>query len=534
MRQFWLGIGSLAVAAALAGAAFRYGMYFDERFYRWEWLLCLGGAAVAAGCAFRPRSAGPYGGLSAGAPAALGLLLLALLYALALLREPASVLGTLQQALRYAAYAAFVLLLHAGFGARERRAWLEAAMHASGIAVTGFALAAWLGLASFPSAILATADARLSAVGARLAGTVQYPNFLGAIAAAYWIWTLLQLARGGSVRRFGPFAACAMPYLLAGLLTESRGAWLAAAAAWAAGCALLKGRKRTAWLLYGGWTALCGAAAYRAVVAAGLRGMADGSVGAANASETALLLLLCAASAAGLYALRQLVRRAGERELGRLAWPGLAVLLAASAALLPAAIHGRVAAGGSGGGTAGARALFYRDAWTLIREAPLLGRGGDAWRSLFRQVQSQPYVGSEVHSGYAELALDLGAAGLLAGAAALALLLRPVWGGDRAGLLPIGVLLAHALIDFDMSFGYYWLLLGAWSVYYASDGEARVPPLESGRGSGFAAVPEGRLPFAEAETAPEARRAPRFRPLPREPRWPRLARRARAAVLAAA
>ncbi|MBO7748756.1 hypothetical protein I8J29_31760, partial [Paenibacillus sp. MWE-103] len=277
MRTIWLGIGSLAAAAALAGAAFRYGMYFDERFYRWEWPLCLGGAAVAAGCAIRPRIAWGRGGWPVGASAAPGLLLLALLYALALLREPASVLGTLQQALRYAAYAAFALLLHAAFGARERRVWLEAALHASGLAVAGFALAGWLGFASFPSMILTTADARVSAVGARLAGSVQYPNFLGAIAAAYWIWSLVQLARAGSDRRFGLFAAGAMPYLLAGLLTESRGAWLAAAAAWIAGCALLKGRERAAWLLYGGWTALCGAAAYRAVDAAGLRGAADGS-----------------------------------------------------------------------------------------------------------------------------------------------------------------------------------------------------------------------------------------------------------------
>ncbi|NBD23564.1 O-antigen ligase family protein [Paenibacillus glycinis] len=471
MRNALHGIGSAAAAAVLTEGAWRYGLFFDEPFYRLASTLCIGGLAVVGIFGWQRMRADRRHSrieLTDIRPAVSGLLFAALLYAFALLHEPASVLGTLQQAFRYCAYAAYMLLLYAGFGPRGRRVWLSAALQASGIVVVGCALAGWMGALSFPAMIMTTGDGRVSAVGARLGGFLQYPNFLGAAALAYLVWSWLLLVRTGTRWVFGLAACSVLPYFLVGLLTESRGAWLAASVVWAAGAALMRGKGRIGWLLYSGWTLLCGGAACRVVVGAGLRGPGNGTAGGATVAEALLLLLLFAVSAAGLFGLRRFVHRSETKQNAVAAWAGWVLSIAGLGLLLPPAIYGRMTVGSTGGGTAGARELFYRDAWRLFREAPLFGRGGDAWRSLFAGVQSQPYVGNEVHNGYLEVALDLGAVGAAAGVVIMAVLLRPVWKSDRTGLLPIGVLLLHAAIDFDMSFGYYWLLLTSWIVYYSS------------------------------------------------------------------
>ncbi len=106
-----------------------------------------------------------------------------------------------------------------------------------------------------------------------------------------------------------------------------------------------------------------------------------------------------------------------------------------------------------------ARAVMYGDAVQLLRQAPWLGQGGDTWRHAFRSLQSTPYVGSEVHSGYLDLALDIGLPGL-----ALVLLWLALQGVQlirrRSAMLPSYVaILLHSAIDFDMSYGLIWLLL---------------------------------------------------------------------------
>ena len=68
------------------------------------------------------------------------------------------------------------------------RSWLSAAMEAAGAFVIWGALAGWMGWISFPAIVMTTGDSQLSAIGARLSGFVQYPNFLGAVMSAYLVW----------------------------------------------------------------------------------------------------------------------------------------------------------------------------------------------------------------------------------------------------------------------------------------------------------------------------------------------------------
>ncbi|MGG1614969.1 O-antigen ligase family protein, partial [Paenibacillus phoenicis] len=150
----------------------------------------------------------------------------------------------------------------------------------------------------------------------------------------------------------------------------------------------------------------------------------------------------------------------------------LALLLAAPLAALMAS------AGFLGRGlrpeTASARAAMYADAAELLRRSPWLGQGGDVWRHAFRRVQSLPYVGSEVHSGYLDLALDLGLLGLACALLWLGVMAIPLLRARSALLPPYLALLLHSAIDFDFSYGLVWLLLlWAAAIGIAEAGPAR-------------------------------------------------------------
>ncbi|MCK8487197.1 O-antigen ligase family protein [Paenibacillus sp. MBLB2552] len=233
--------------------------------------------------------------------------------------------------------------------------------------------------------------------------------------------------------------ALALLFALGLLLSESRGAIAAALAGWAAGLALLRGaeRRRYAWHS----AVFAGAAA---VLARGLAAaqLAPAPGPGALALAAGLAAALLASALGALPRSRPLVA---------------ALLLGAPLAALPAS------AGFLGRGfrpeTASARAAMYADAAALLRRSPWLGQGGDTWRHAFRSTQSLPYVGSEVHSGYLDLALDLGLLGL-----AFALLWLGVLGipmlKARCALLPSYLaLLLHCAVDFDLSYGLVWLLL---------------------------------------------------------------------------
>ncbi|GGD75739.1 O-antigen ligase family protein [Paenibacillus nasutitermitis] len=467
------GAAGLLFTGLMILSAFRYGMFFDENFYRWEWILMA--ATVISGWVtgylkLRQQrryeheiqaGAGLWTGWFHVPPEAYAPLALAFLYGCSLLNGPASVLATVEQALRWSAYTAFLISGYMWLRIDGFRSWLLFALQASGIFLMGGALAAWLGWIEFPEMFMITGDSSLSAVGARLAGFIQYPNALGAIAGAYLLWNLLLAIRAGNYRAFLITAVLMVPLALVLLLTESRAAWLTTAAGWLAGLVLANREQRVKWLIYTGWMLIGTGAAYRLVVGAGPHGNQAVVV---HTEETLWLLVILLVSAAGFSLLRTGLAGSAGRKLEIAAWSGLGAAFLVMALLLPAVIQGRLSGQFQ---TAGARTMFYKDAWSLFLDTPLFGRGGDTWRMLFTQIQTYPYIGNEVHSGYLELLLNLGAAGLIIFLIMLILLLRRVWKNDRAGLLPAGVLLAHAAVDFDMSFGYYWLLLFAWIIYYS-------------------------------------------------------------------
>ncbi|MGG1553652.1 O-antigen ligase family protein [Paenibacillus ferrarius] len=113
---------------------------------------------------------------------------------------------------------------------------------------------------------------------------------------------------------------------------------------------------------------------------------------------------------------------------------------------------------------------YYRDAWSMIKDAPLLGYGGGAWNILQYRYQTAAYTVAYVHNHVLETWIETGIAGvLLLIGTALAFLIKAIGAyKDAAPMARIGIasymtafgcLFAHSLVDFTFS---YPLLFGLW------------------------------------------------------------------------
>lgn len=395
----------------------------------------------------------------------MGPFLIAALYAVHLLLRPLSIQATIEAWLSWTFYGVIgiVYLSVASYGGRK---WLRICWRSIGGLLALSALAAVYGLLPLPGAILRTEDPEIAAAGARLGGLLQYPNTFGAVMAAFALERLVTLIRfvpsdmeGAGKWRVYRAGAAVLLFGLCLLLSESRGAFAAALVGWTAGLWLLRGPERRRYLLHSGVLAAACAVLARQLAAAQL----------APALLPGLLSLAAVLAAALLLAGRACRGSAGHGpRLARAARPRRPVVrlqrsaaVLAAAALLPAAL---LACAGSLGrwlrpGTGYARTALYRNAVELLREAPWLGRGGDTWRLAFRHVQHGPYVGSEVHSGYLDIALDLGLIGLAVLLLWLGYIVMRMYRTRSAMLPPTVVLLLHSAVDFDMSYGLVWLLL---------------------------------------------------------------------------
>lgn len=397
-----------------------------------------------------------------------GPFVVAALYGVHLLGKPASFQATLMASLSWGFFGCFGAALMSAAGRGSGKAFMERGwlLLNGGLAVT--ALAAVFGWLPVPEAILRTEDREVAAAGARLGGLLQYPNTFGAVMAAALLERLTALARlpaaafSRTARWQGVRTGALAPvFALCLLLSESRGALAAAAAGWAAGALLLRGPERLRYAMHSGACLAAAALLARPLAAAQL---APPAVPGALMLAAGLALALGAAALAHRAAFRAAAFRppaGGLSRARRFAAPAFAAAAALGALAAIAGLSGRLASAA----TLHARGALYADALRLLREAPWFGRGGDAWRTLFRGIQSGPYVGSEVHSGYLDIALDLGLAGLAVLLCWLGVLVWPLL-NNRSRLLPaLTVLLVHSAADFDMSYGLVWLLvlwLAAW------------------------------------------------------------------------
>ena len=110
------------------------------------------------------------------------------------------------------------------------------------------------------------------------------------------------------------------------------------------------------------------------------------------------------------------------------------------------------------------RFTFYRDALKLSSDYPLLGAGGGGWTALYEQYQNNPYSSRQAHSYFFQTLVEVGWIGLLILIGLIAgvflYYLHYYW-RERTEqprhfvffILAFSIL-AHSMIDFDMSFVY--------------------------------------------------------------------------------
>lgn len=390
-----------------------------------------------------------------------------LLYVIHWFQAPLSAQGTMNEILRWGLYSSFAYIVFLCAMNFLGRRILHIAWLVLGMVLSLSALLTVYGVVELPYAVAYSHSSEVSVSGARLAGLLEYPNAFGAVMAIFLLERLFAVATSypGLERESGrltgfhsvtakmasmPAALLRMlplfPYAAALLLSESRGAWLTAALACAA--VLLWKRQLIAPLLAAGAAPVAAAALlYRQLTRAGLAvEPVPGLLTLAGLWAGALL--------AGLWLCRREQRAAGSARAAMLALAAAVWTAAGTAVLLQ--VRERITGPSS---TVSARGLFYRDAWRLAAEAPWLGRGGETWRSSYLVAQSRPYVGSQVHNGYLDILLNLGYVGLVA---ILLLLLAVGWLlATRSPRLlpPYLVIVLHSAVDFDWSYGLFWLLL---------------------------------------------------------------------------
>ncbi|MEK5399326.1 O-antigen ligase family protein [Paenibacillus sp. FSL K6-2859] len=498
------------VIAAGVGACLLRGFFFTEEMYLFLTLWFVMCSAVLLylyiGVSNRRSSLGGASGVSRALKIMLAAPLIVLsLYLIHSLREPLTAQGTMNEILRWGLYASFVFLVCFCALNRVGRQLIIAAWTILGMFLSISALLAVCGVLELPFAVAYSNSPEVSITGARLAGVMEYPNAFGAVMAVFLLERLFAVAayyeRPQKSVRMSPAGGCGVgresektgieytglgygsecveeergsekvsvnvgverreagstaaallrllplfPYAAALLLSESRGAWLTAACACTA--VLLWKRQLIAPLLTAGAAPVAAAALlYRQLARAGL---------AVEPLSGLLWLagLWAGAWLAGLWLCRSQRSAAGSARAAMLALAAAGWTAAGTAVLLH--VRERITGPST---TVSARGLFYRDAWRLAVEAPWLGRGGETWRSSYLAAQSRPYVGSQVHSGYLDILLNLGFVGL---AAILLMLLAAGWLLAKRSLRllpPFLVIVLHSAVDFDWSYGLIWLLL---------------------------------------------------------------------------
>lgn len=136
------------------------------------------------------------------------------------------------------------------------------------------------------------------------------------------------------------------------------------------------------------------------------------------------------------------------------------------------------------------RIYFAKDGLKIIKDYPLVGAGGGAWRNLYRQYQSVPYNTSEVHNFYVQYGTEVGIIGLADLIALLILLVISMIKSLKNGSNYLYVYLAamllflHSTIDFNLSLSavayMLWMLIGILSSDKNTPSVERLPHKQLG------------------------------------------------------
>ncbi|MFC5649804.1 O-antigen ligase family protein [Paenibacillus solisilvae] len=167
--------------------------------------------------------------------------------------------------------------------------------------------------------------------------------------------------------------------------------------------------------------------------------------------------------------------RLGEKKWSYVAVPALFIVVGVLAAalvftssgvrsLLPASIADRIESINLEQHSVLERETFYKDAFKLAADYPILGAGGGAWGEIYEKYQNNPYSSKQTHSYYLQTLVEIGWLGLIVLLGFLAavyyLFIRayiknPEQRGSQLVFFIISLsILVHSSVDFDMSYMY--------------------------------------------------------------------------------
>lgn len=126
--------------------------------------------------------------------------------------------------------------------------------------------------------------------------------------------------------------------------------------------------------------------------------------------------------------------------------------------------------------SASGRFTFYRDAFSIIKDHPIIGTGGGGWAAVYFGYQSHLYWSNQVHNYFMQVWVETGTLGLLAVLSVWILVIFAVVKYYKSGHVPedkqllwgtfisAAALGIHSIIDFNLSLGavalYLWFLFG--------------------------------------------------------------------------
>ncbi|MFC0213248.1 O-antigen ligase family protein [Paenibacillus chartarius] len=366
---------------------------------------------------------------------------------------------------------------------------------ASGYIVVLFGLLYWLGNKEFIDAIVgwfaymdpATNDYRDAVMtdsnGLRLTAVFQYANSYAAFLIAFMLAALFYIVKARKWHTALPHALMVVPIIVSFWLTLSRGALVIVPAVFLVmlffmsikrqiisilnlvlgfGASLLILSKVTevgtqlqkqpsGALSWEGWSALLIAsivfAAFAIAIQLFLEPLLERSTGRFNARKSAPFILpVIAVVAAALGAVLLL----GDTPVRN---------------MLPENIKFRLANINFEQNSVLERVTFYNDAMKLFKDYPIIGAGGGGWAALYEKYQNNPYTSRQAHNFLLQYLVETGLLGLLSFVGFVAAIF---WFYIRSFIRSTAeqrdqyflffivavALLAHSLIDFDMSYVY--------------------------------------------------------------------------------
>lgn len=130
--------------------------------------------------------------------------------------------------------------------------------------------------------------------------------------------------------------------------------------------------------------------------------------------------------------------------------------------LLPASIADRIESINLEQHSVLERETFYKDAFKVAADYPLLGAGGGAWGAIYEKYQNNPYSSNQTHSYYLQTLVEIGWLGLIILIGFLAAvyylfirayIMNPELRGSQLLFFIISLsILLHSSVDFDMSY----------------------------------------------------------------------------------